>query len=276
MGFKVEGPCRVVQFPGDGSSTYYVGQLVAFSAASAAATPGGVVPLAVPSGIDDITNLQTVAGVVVGFNRRTPTYNATWLANYDGGAITDQATQLARDWALNKGMYAIGDPQLLIDVAMVTSETLLEGPIYNNAYGTAPTVVTDTGGADTTGYTTAGTTGAADFTPVAYNCSIYCRTGKNAGLYRTTNDTTNTAPDVDIAFPYDVVAGDTFVRVPLKQGLSAIYISGPGMYINCSLGAATNYWNVIVEKLDLAVAKQEKALFRFCPGAFNHYRALVS
>ena len=273
MSFKVENPRRIVQFPSDGSSTYYVGQLVAFTDTTAGTMiPGGVTPLAVPAGAADTTNKQVIAGIVVGFNNRTPTYDSTWKANYATGVIT-QAAQVARDWALNKGMYAIGDPQVLIDVAIIEPCSLIEGPIYNNAYGTAPTVVTDTGGADTTGYTTASTTGACDFTPVAYVSSIYCRTGANAGLYRTTNDTSTTQPDTDIAFPYDVVSGDTFVRVPLKQGHSFIYISGPGMYINCSSTPATNHFATIVEKLDLAVAGSEKALFRFDPIHFSYVRA---
>lgn len=272
MSFKVENPRRVVQFATDASSTYYVGQIVAFSAATAGTMTNSVVPLAVPAGAADTTNKQFIAGVVVGFTNRTPTYDATWKANSAAGVIT-QAAQLARDWALNKGMYAIGDPQVLVDVVMIEPCSLLEGPIYNAAYGTAPTVVTDTGGADTTGYTTAGTTGACDFTPAASLATIYCRTGANSGLYRVTNDTSTTAPDTTVAFPYDVALGDTFVRVPVKQGLSFIYISGPGMYINCGQPPATNYFAVVCEKLDLKTAGSEKALFRFDPIHFSHIRA---
>lgn len=273
MSFKVMNTRRIVQFPTDGSSTYYVGQLVSFTAASKAKTPGGVVPLAVAAGAWDTTNFQVVAGVVIGFNYQTPTYNSSWKANYDTGVIT-QAAQVARTPLLNKGMYSGGDPQVLVDVAIIEPCSLIEGPIYNAAYGTAPTVVTDTGGADTTGYTTAGTTGATDFTPVAYNCTIYCRSGANAGLYRTTNDTTNTAPDTDIGFPYDVASGDTFVRASLKQGYSLVQINGPGMYIdNATSGGTTNYFGVVVEKLDLVTAGAEKALFRFDPVHFSNIRS---
>jgi len=269
MSFKLEGPARVVQFPGDGASTYYVGQLVAFTAASKAQINGGVVPLAVPAGEADLTNDQVVAGIVVGFNRRTPTYSATWKANYDGGTITDQATQLARDWALNKGMYAIGDPQLLIDVAMIDSTTLIEGPIFNAAYGTAITVATDSDGTDTTGYTTAGLSSAVDFTNVDMLGTTYFRTGANAGLYRVTANTTTTAPANDTAFPYDVASGDAFVSVPVKKGFSKIYIAGPGMYIDGSKPPGTNAFEVICENLDLSKAGSEKALFRFTPLHFH-------
>ena len=273
MSFKVENPRRIVQFGSDGASTYYVGQLVCFSDTTAGTMiDGSVTPLAVPAGAADTTNKQVIAGVVVGFNNRTPTYDSTWKANYATGVLT-QADQLARDWALNKGMYSIGDPQVLIDVAIIEPCSLIEGPIYQAAYGTAPTVITDSDGTDTTGYTTAGLTSTAGHTPVDMMSTIYCRTGANAGLYRTTNNTSTTAPDTTIAFPYDVASGDSFVYVGLKQGLSFMYIAGPGMYIDASATPASNYFATIVEKLDLKTAGEEKALFRFDPIHFSYVRA---
>lgn len=262
----------------DGSSTYYIGQIVAYSAASKAATVGTVVPLAVPAGVADTTNFQVIAGIVVGTSNRTPSVDTT-LGDKITGVIT-QANQLARDWTGNEGMYIKGDPQALVQVAPITPETIIEGPIYNAAYGTAPTVVSDTAGTDTTGYTTAGTTGACDFGPKANICSIYCRSGANRGIIRTTNDNNNatlTAPDTTVAFPYDVALGDTFVRVPLKHGLSHIYIAGPGMYIDCSKPASgadfDHTFQVVVHKLDLAEARKERAQFRFMPTHFDYARA---
>jgi hypothetical protein len=272
MAFKViQGAVDEFWAASDGTSAYYTGQLVAFTAAGKADTPGTVVPLAVPAGVADTTNFQVIAGVVTGFNLRTPVRDATTGLDTATGSVT-QAAQLARDWAGNGGMYAIGDPQLLVKVALINLGTLLEGPIFNAAYGTACAIVTDTGGADTTGYTTAGTTGAAPFTPVANICTIYCRTGANAGLYRTTNDTSTTAPDTTTAFPYDVVLGDTFVRVPLKQGLSEVYIGGPGLYIDQSLTATNNY-HIICKKIDLTTSGSEKAQFWFTGDHFNNMRA---
>jgi hypothetical protein len=174
---------------------------------------------------------------------------------------------LARDWALNKGMYAIGDPQLLIDVAMIDSTTLLEGPIYNAAYGTAPTVATASA-ASTDGWKSAGTSSATDFTNVDGMGTWYCRTGANAGLYRTNVNTTTTDPAVFVAFPYDVASGDTFVSVPVKQGLSFIYTT-TGMFIDCSKPPGTNYFETVCEKLDLSIAGSEKAVFRFNPVHFS-------
>lgn len=272
MGFSViSGPSRTQQFGSDGTSTYYAGQLVAFSAASAAATPGSVVPLAVPAGASDTTNRQVVAGIVTGFNVRTPTYSSTSFSSTAAGVVT-QAAQLARDWALNSASYPKGDPQLLVEVALITPWTLIRGPVYNNAIGTAPTLLTSTA-ADTTGFTTAGTTNACEFTPVANLATIYCRTGANAGLFRTTNDTSTTAPDVTVAFPQDVAIGDTFIRVPFKHGLSQIYISGPGLYVNNSLGPGTNYFAVIVERFELSTSGRETVDFCFVPDHFSFSRA---
>ena len=207
---------------------------------------------------------------MTGINNRTPVRDATTGLDYVTSVVT-QAAQLARDWAGNGGMYAIGDPQMLVKVALISPCTLIEGPIYDGAYGTVCSTVSDTGGADTTGYTTAGTQGAATFTPVANVCTIYCRTGANAGLYRTTNDTSTTAADVTTAFPYDVALGDVFVRVPLKQGLSEIYIGGPGLYIDQGLTATDNF-HVVCKKLDLSVSGSEKAQFFFTGDHFCNIR----
>ena len=270
----VEGEGRTLWCASDGSSTYYIGQLVSLVAASKAQILGTVVPLAVPAGVQDLTNFQIPFGVVVGFNALTPTYTTVGSASlqYATGVIT-QADQLARSWTGAEGMYSKGDPQLLIQVARIYPGTIIRGPICNAALGTAPTVVADTVGTDTTGYTTAATTGACEFTPVADLATIYCRSGKNMGLYRVTHDTSTTQPDCNIAFPYDVALGDTFVRVPLKQGISYIYISGPGLYINSALGLATNYFTVFVSKLDLRDAGNETADFEFCTAHFDNYRA---
>ena len=264
---------RTLWVPMDSSSTYYKGQIVTLIAASKAMTIA-VTPLAVPAGAVDLTNFQIPFGIVTGFNRRTPqsTTVGSMSLEYEAGIIT-QAAQLAREWAMAESMYSKGDPQPLIQITEITPNTILRGPICNAALGTGPTVVTSTV-ADTTGWTTAGTTGACDFTPVASVCTAYCRTGANAGLYRVTNDTSTTAPDATVAFPYDVAIGDTFVRVPIKQGFSYAYIAGPGLYIDCGSNyGTTNYFVIFVYKLDLSEAGKEIAEFRFSTEHFTFRRA---
>lgn len=271
-GFEIaEGTARTFQAATDGTSTYYLGQLVSFSAASKAATPGTVVPLAVPAGAFDTTNFQTIAGIVVGISDKTQTFAA--MGQYTTGVVT-QAAQLARSYYNGgTGMYSPKDPQVILTIAEVLPTTLIRGPICETG-GTAPTVETDTGGADTTGYTTAGTQSASSFTPVANTCSVYCRSGKNMGLWRTTNDTSTTAMDVTVAFPYDVAAGDTFVRFSLKQGLSLLYISGPGMYIDNTLsGGTTNYFGAFVYNIKADEAGKEYAEFRFDACHFSNIRS---
>lgn len=274
-GFEIaEGTARTITAATDGTSTYYLGQLVAFQAASKAATPGTVVPLAVPAGAYDTTNFQVPAGIVTGISDATQTYDSTTGLQSVTGVVT-QAAQLARLYhnVGPTGMYAPRDPQVLLTIALINPTTIIRGPICETGGG-APTVVTDTGGADTTGYTTAGTQSASAFTPVANTCSVYCRSGKNMGLWRTTNDTSTTAMDVTVAFPYDVASGDTFVRFSLKQGLSKIYISGPGLYIDNTLsGGTTSWFGAIVYNIKADEAGKEYAEFSFAADQFTANRA---
>lgn len=259
----------------DGSSTYYPGQLVTYVMASKAIVTGGAVkPLAVPAGAADTTNFQVIAGIVTAVNNRTPvstTVGSYTVPDYAAG-VTTQAAQLARDWVNAEGMYLKSDPQVLVEITPIYPGTLLKGSIFNAAYGTAISLLTNTA-ADTTGGTSAFATNACDFTPVASLATTYCRTGQNMGMYRKSNDTSTTAPANAIAFPYDIAVGDTFVRVPLAQGISYIYIGGPGLYIDGSLGGATNYFIVYVEQLDLRESGKECAYFHFASCHFDPARA---
>ncbi len=268
----VEGSHRTFWCASDGSSTYYVGQLVAYSAASKAATNGAVVPLAVPAGEADTTNFQIIAGVVVGLNTRTPTSNST--GDYQTGVVSS-ANQKARDWMFAEGMYAKGDPQLLVQIAEITPSTVIEGDIRNAAVGTLCTVNTVSASTDADGMISANvTTDTIPFTPVLNKGTIYCRTGANAGLYRVNKNTSTTAPTLTTGFPNNVAVADTFVIVPLKQGLSQIYIGGPGLYIDQAQGPGSGTtFQIICYKLDLAIAGREKAHFRFTPDHFCFARA---
>ncbi len=272
MGFRViERFPRTYWAATNGTGTYYIGQLAAFSAASQAATPGTVVPLAVPAGLGDQTNCQMIAGVVVGFNNRVQTVNST--GQYET-AVVSQGNQLARDWVGAEGMYTKGDPQMLVQIAEITSSTVVEGDIRAGAVGTAPTINTVSASTDSDGMISANVTvNTITHTPVANKGTIYCRTGANAGLYRTNVSTSTTAPQVTTGFPYDVVAADTFVIVGFKQGLSELYIGGPGLYIDTtvSISSATTF-NTLVYKLDLRVAGKETAQFRFATEHFNWER----
>jgi hypothetical protein len=274
-GFDIaEGTARTMWGATDGTSTYYMGQLVAYTAASKAQTPGTFVPLAVAAGAWDTTNFQVIAGIVVGFSDKTQLWGS--YGQYRAGVVTqaDQASRAEFSYNSGMGMYAPNDPQVLLEVALIDATSLIRGPIQETAADC--TVETDTGGADTTGYTTPGTSSASSFTPVANTCSIYCRTGKNMGLWRTTNDTSTTAADVTVAFPYDVASGDTFVRFSLKQGYSLLYLGATptGMYIDNTLsGGTTNYFGAIVYRIKADVAGEEFAEFKFDPIHFTNIRS---
>jgi hypothetical protein len=278
MGFSVvEGEGRTLWCCTDGSSTYYLGQIVSLVTDTKAMINGAVVPLPVPHGAADTTHFAIPFGVVVGFNDRTPTYTSvgSLKIQYATGVVTsaNQVTRIGTGITGGSGMYG-QDPQLLVQVAEITPNTVLKGPFYNAAYGTAISELTHTSVADTTGMATAAATlDACNFTPVTLLATIYCREGKNRGLYRTTVDTSTTIPDLTTAFPYNSTIGDKYVRVPAKQGLSYIYIGGPGLYIDASLGLATNYFTVICYKLDLAISGQESMEFRFSTVHFDNARA---
>jgi len=272
----VEGAIRTIWCSLDSSSRYYVGQLVATTAAAVAYVDGVVAPLPVPAGSSNLTDDTVVFGVVTGTNDITPTFVTVGnqsLQYIDG--VATQAAQEARKSAGffgAEGMYTKGDPQPLVEVAVIGPMTSLSGDIYNGALGTVCATVTDQDGTDATGYTTAGLTDAAPFTPADSLHTYYCRTGTNAGLYRVGNGTSTTAPDVTIAFPNNVALGDEFVPVPVKQGWSMPYIAGPGLYIDQGTDAVTDSYEINVIELNLQESGKEHVIFAFSANNFLQSR----
>lgn len=279
MAFSVvENPGRTLWVQGDAASTYYKGQIVISNTNATTECDGTVAPLAAASGAADSTLKQMICGVILGFNRRTPqtTTVGSLLVEYDGGACTTQAQQLARDWTGVEGMRGKGDPSIQIQIAEILPNTVLRGPIYSAAYGTAPTVVTLTAVGGTDGMVTAATGNTPGYTHVTKTGTIYCRSGSNAGIYRVNKNTVATAPSVTTAFPYDEAVGDTFLIMPFKQGNSNIYIGGPGLYVDGATApviAGTDLFNVFVYKLDLSTAGREYIDFRFGYDHFCRFRA---
>lgn len=270
MGFqRALGTPFLKWFPVDSAAgtpdIIYVGQLVYLGS-------DGVIPMGAAAGAADTTTQGVVPlGIVVATNNRTDVYNTTYKTNQITGADT-QALQALRDNVGQEGMFAKGDKQAMVQVDIIDACTWISGPIYKTSHGTVPTVVTATA-ASTDGLMTAGTTGACDFTPVADLASIYCRTGANANLYRTTIDSSTTAPQVDTAYPQDVAIGDTFVRVPLVLGQSFAQFDTESMFIDCAASPATDYYVLDVIELNLATAGKETALFRFNADHFCLIRA---
>ena len=260
-GFSVvEGAIRTIWMPvnmGSGASTCYEGQLVV--AGVAASGSGGCIPWNV-AGVGDTTADQVPFGVVVGLNNKVPLYNSTYKSNY-GTAVNTKALQVARDWRMAEGMFAKGDPALMAQVAVIGPNTVLKGRIFNAAYGTAPTVLTATAVNGTAGL--GWTSNAAEFTPVAYNNTFYCRSGANRGLYRTGYDTSATAHTFYLYWPYTLAVGDTFVGSNLALGTCTGMFDTLGMYINNAAAVyTTNFAWMDVLELNLETAGAEYAIFK--------------
>ena len=262
----VEGAVTTRWFPVDGTDTLYEGQIVQAGKATT-----GVLPLGAASGAWDTTAKSMPFGIVVGASNRTPVYDTTWKAN-SIVQVNSQADLAARDNTGVEGQYIKGDPQAMVKVACIGPNSVIRGPIYNGAYGTAPTELVGTT-AVTTGLGT--TTDAIDFSAnVAKYGYIYCRTGSNAGVYRVTDTSSTTVHTWTRAMPQDTAVGDTYVVVPFKPGLSQLTTDGESMYVDCSalpVIAGTDLWTVNIFQINLEVAGAEYVDFCFGATHFAPY-----
>jgi hypothetical protein len=155
-----------------------------------------------------------------------------------------------------------------VKIALITPWTKVSVPLYNGAFGTAPTVLTNTV-ADATGIS--GTiTGACDFTPVANEASLYWRTGASAGQMRVTDDTSTTTPTNDQAFSGGTTVGDTCVRVPLRTfGNCSVVTDAEALYFDISATGASNNWHFNVIELNLQNAGEEHVIGFFASRHFD-------
>lgn len=249
------------------TATIHVGDLVCIDTSG---LEEGFVIREQADGDDNDDNYDIPFGICIGTNEANPRFSTSAKAEYttDGG-LTDPHNGAARDYSLVEGPWSKGDSgnRAMIKVQLTPPGSIIRMPIYNNAPGTAISELTATSGA-TTGLSAV--TSACDFTPVADLCTIYCRKGGNAGVYRVTDDTSTVSPTWDVAMPQDTAAGDVFVRVPLRVGLSYIRIGDDSVssYINASETPAGDYDSVVVTKLDLRVKGEEFAEFYFNTKAY--------
>ena len=251
------------------SDTLYEGQIVGASLASDVPAGEGMVPIGAAAGASDTTGSAVPFGIVIGGNDASPTYNSTYKG-FSIASVGSQANQLARDVRGNEGMFAKGDPQALVKVSVIGPETVIRGRIFNGAYGTAPTVYTNTS-ASTDGLTI--TTSAVAQTPIAYNVTWYCRSGANKGLYRTAYSTSTTSHTFYLGFPYDIAVGDTFVPIYLRPGTCAAQFDTESTYIEQMPAYATNYYLVDVLEIHAETAGEEYAVFKFNADQFAGARA---
>jgi len=261
------GTPKRVWMPVDATDTLYVGQLVRSGS-------DGVLPLGSPDGpcnTDAATGVGRPFGIVVGTNYKTPVYDSTWKTDsITGVAASASQKSLVKAGGHGFGM-AVGDFQAKVEVEIITPDTVLSGPIYNAAYGTAPSTFTISV-ASSDGGITAPTGATTDFTPVGDFATMYGRTGGNAGAMRITTDTSTTQPTVTHGFPNATVAvGDTFVRVNVRMGLARIFTDTESMYIDNSAALTEHFWYVNVVGLELAESGKERVHFMFTPDCFLAY-----
>src|SRR3989304_8379767 len=173
MGFKIiHGSQQKLWVPVLYLDTLYVGQIVKCQANEGAA------PFGAASGAVDTTGKSIPFGVVVGTNNRIPLFNATYNTQY----ITD-ATPLASTTEFTgvEGPWSKGEQRAMVEVELITPETILRGQLFNAAFGTALAIGTTTAG-DSVSCTT--NTLVVD---TASYATIYFRTGANKGAYRITD-----------------------------------------------------------------------------------------
>lgn len=269
------GSPQTIWLPVQTTIDVYVGSIICMDT-SAFATREGVIVREQADGVENLTNSDVPLGVVVGTNEKIPLFSTTYKCEYTtGAAVADAHDGSAREYILQEGPWSKGDQRSMVEVAVIGPATVLRAPIYHNAVGTAPTLLTCTA-TDTDGKQA--TTNNCGFTPVAGMATIYCRKGSNAGIYRITDDTSGTTAEWDVYMPKDVAIGDTFVRVPVVVGPSHVRLGDDTVcsYVNSTETPGTHYETVIVTRLDLREAGKEFCEFMFAPSAFIPYNIFAT
>lgn len=246
--------------PVDAVDIYRVGMLVGWEAG---AYDGVVNAGAAGAGPDATTK---ICGIISGGDDFDPTHisDTTAVGNIFTGVST-AAAQVARNLTptTNKGPWVYGDKATHVLVDLLTPWTKVKVPLFNAAYGTAPTELINTV-ADSSGVS--GTiTNACDFTPVADESAMYCRQGLSAGIMRVTDDTSTTTPTNDQAFLRGTAVGDTFIRVPCRTfGESFLHTDDEALYFDVSqTSAGSSHWIFNVLELNLKNAGEEHVIGYF-------------
>ena len=268
MSFTVVHPdqSQTIWVPVAHSEVIYTGAIVKWDTATPA---WGVVPMNAAGGAADVSNLDIPFGVCVGNNNvaGNVTYNTTYKAEYITATSEADAHANTTQYRNVEGNAPRGDRIAMVEVIPITAETVLRGPIFNAAYGTAITAFAATSTAtDGLDFNTAAITTAN----VSNFSCCYCRTGDNVGIYRINDSASATTHTNTTAFPYDVAIDDTFVFVNGLRpwGRSLMQLDAEGMYIENSAALTSDYYMVDVLRLDLSKAGEEYVEFRFSPVHF--------
>jgi len=152
----------------------------------------------------------------------------------------------------------------MVQLALIGPGTRLRGRLFQSAYGTAPTVATAASGLSTTGATCSTITCAT----IAYNSVMYCRSVANRGIYRAVSSASATIHTFTKAFPYTIVAGDTFVFGPRPGPNAIIQMDAANQYIDVAADATANNFRITVLRTNLEVAGEEYVDFMFSTAHF--------
>lgn len=275
MGFSIvhrSGSPQRVWRPVEPAEVLYMGAIASIDVA----TPlEGVQPIGAAGGANNTSNLDIPMGVVVGFN--TTAANRTYSSSYKAEYITQVAAGAvygsSTEYVGVEGPWARGDKQAMVEIELIDPCTVLRGPIYNAAVGTAPTVVTVTTGDGGDGI--ACVTGAADVATVANFGTIFMRSGANKGIYRTLTSASSTSHTWLKAMPGSVAIGDTAVVINGLRPYGPCYmqLDTEAVYIDCNAALTADYYIIHVNRLDLSVAGNEYVEFRFDTDNFCAKRA---
>lgn len=229
--------------------TMYVGQLAMSGLVGGA---GGHVQIA-DAASEAHENDQPILGFVSGAFQ-----DGVYSSTYRGDGVTYDTT------LANVLANTHRDAAMVQVTRIIPNDTIIRAPIYDAAYGTALTTLTETTG-DATGLTITHAAGAVE--DAADDMStIYCRTGANKGLYRVVTTGGTDAQVCTVAFPYAIAIGDTFVRASCVLGLGGLDIPATA---NCIDGdsALSSYYDVEYHSINLEESGKEWASFSFLPKA---------
>lgn len=257
-GFEVMDNTQLgtVWVPVDGTAAIYSGQLVYLGLQTPA--DSGVVNLGQAAGYADITTRKIPYGVVIGNNNKTKLYNSTYKTDYIT-SVDSAAAQILRDFRGVEGMYAKGDPCPMAHIALIGPGTILKGRCFTTAYGTVPTERTITTATSTVAFVSA----AIDVASVAYNSTVYFRTGPNKGIYRIVTSAHTTTHTLTKAMPYSPTTSDKFVMLPVRQGTCRIQTDAQAMFVDCVQACTTHFWLVDGIEVHAETAGEEYFIFKF-------------
>ncbi len=166
-----------------------------------------------------------------------------------------------------KATQVANDPvgQTLVEMTVIQpGETLINGPLYNGAYGTAITELV-VSGADSAG-TTVTHTGITAIDYADDYGVVYCRSGENRGHYRTMVTPGAAAQITHVCFPYGIAVNDVFVSAGGVPGITAMQIGSTANYINAA-DTLSSHYDIWLHTQNLEEQGKEYYIFAFLPSA---------